>query len=118
MNRKITDYSLKVYKESANLFLICFIALIFGAGVPALLPLAFVNIVSRYITNRSLIQGYSSKIDGLGEEFNSITLIVMPFMLIFFPLVGCWMLVSNNYIYPTGLPNSFNFLDFLKGHFE
>lgn len=38
-------------------------------------------------------------------------------MVIFVPLIGEWMLVSNNYIYPSGLPISFTFLDFLKGHF-
>ena len=39
-------------------------------------------------------------------------------MLITFPLIACWMIVENSYIYPNGLPVTFHFLDFLKGHFD
>lgn len=67
MNRKITDFTLEVYKEASNLYLIVIMAMLFCAGIPATLPLATLNILSRYITNRSLLQSYSSKIDGLGE---------------------------------------------------
>ena len=45
------------------------------------------------------------------------TLLIFPFMLVLFPLVACWMIVENSYIYPNGLPNTFHFLDFLKGYF-
>jgi TRAP-type C4-dicarboxylate transport system permease small subunit len=67
MNRKITDFTLDVYKEASNLYLTVIMAMLFCAGIPAMLPLAMLNIVSRYIVNRSLLQTYSTKIDGLGE---------------------------------------------------
>ena len=58
----MTDYKLDVGKEASNLYLIVFMAMLFLTGIPALLPLAFVNILSRYLTNRSLLQSYSSKV--------------------------------------------------------
>ena len=58
----MTSYKLDVYKESANVYLIIVMAMIFGAGVPALIPLAFINLLSRYVTNRSLLQSNSSRI--------------------------------------------------------
>ena len=45
------------------------------------------------------------------------TLLLFPVMLIIFPLLGCWMVVENSAIYPSGLPTTFHFLDFLKGNF-
>ena len=116
MNLKMTDYKLDIGKEASNLYLIVFMALLFMAGLPALLPLALVNIWSRYLTNRSLLQSYSSKVEGLGEYFNSFALILFPVTLILCPLLGEWMLASNTAIYPNGLPTAFTFLDFLKGH--
>ena len=117
MNKKITDFKLDVYKEASNLYLILIMACLLHAGIPVVIPLAFLNILSRYITNRSLLQGHSSKIDGLSEDFSSMTLLIFPFMLVGFPLVACWMIVENAYIYPNGLPTTFHFLDFLKGNF-
>lgn len=38
-------------------------------------------------------------------------------MLIFFPVLGEWMVSSNAYIYPSGLPIDMSFLNFLEGHF-
>lgn len=58
----MTDFKLDVGKEASNLYLIVFMAMLFLTGIPALLPLAFVNILSRYLTNRSLLQSYSSKV--------------------------------------------------------
>ena len=115
MNRKITSFKLEVYKEAANLYLIVIIATIFCAGLPAILPAAMVNILSRYLVNRSLLQSHSSKIEGLGEEFNSLTLLLLPVILVCFPVIGEWMLISNSYIYPSGLSTSFDFLNFLSG---
>jgi hypothetical protein len=43
-----------------------FMVTLFMAGVPALLPLGFVSIFSRYTVNRMLLQGNSCKIEGLG----------------------------------------------------
>ena len=62
MNRKITDFRIEVYKEASNLYLIIVISALFNAGIPALVPLAWLNILSRYLTNRSLLQSHSSKI--------------------------------------------------------
>ena len=65
MNRKMTDFTLEVAKEAASLYLIIIMACIFWAGIPVLVPLAFLNIMSRYIINRSLLQNYSVRIAGL-----------------------------------------------------
>lgn len=44
----------------------------------------------------------------------SFSTMFLPFMIIIFPLIGCWMLVGNSYIYPNQLPMS---LPVLKGYF-
>ena len=62
----MTDFQLDVATEASNIYLIFIIAGLFCAGVPTLLPLAFLNILTRYITNRSLLQFNSSKVPGLG----------------------------------------------------
>lgn len=62
MNESITSYKLDVYKESANFYLIIIMTSMFYTGIPALLPLGFFNIFSRYIVNRSLLQNNSSRI--------------------------------------------------------
>lgn len=66
MNEEITSYKLDVYKEAANCYLVLTMCCLFCAGIPALIPLGFINILSRYITNRSLLQNDSSRIEGLG----------------------------------------------------
>jgi hypothetical protein len=66
MNQQITSYKLDVYKEASNLYLIIIMTCLFFAGIPALLPLGMINIFSRYVTNRSLLQSNSSRIEGLG----------------------------------------------------
>jgi hypothetical protein len=48
------------------MYLVIFMVAIFMAGVPVLVPLGFVSIFSRYTVNRILLQGSSSKIEGLG----------------------------------------------------
>lgn len=116
MNRKINSFQIDIVKEASNAYLVLIMAALFCAGIPALVPIALVNLVSRYLINRSLLQSYSSQVEGLGEGFSSITLIMFPVVLIFFPLIGEWMLISNNYIYPNGLPSDLSFLNFLEGH--
>ena len=114
MNRKITDFRLDVEKEAANLYLIVIMASLFWAGIPALVPLAFINILSRYIINRNLLQNHSTRVAGLGESFSGFTLILLPAILILFPMIDEWMLIANSYIYPYG---SFSFkLTFLTGY--
>ena len=80
---------------------------LFYAGVPVLLPLAYLNLLSRYLTNRSLLQNNSTRINGLGQEFASFTKTIIPLILIFCPLVGEWMLVGNSDLYPKALKMSF-----------
>jgi hypothetical protein len=115
MNNKMTDFKLDVANEAASLYLIIIMTCIFWAGIPVLVPLAFLNIMSRYIINRSLLQNHSVRIAGLSEEFNSFSLFVLPAILILFPPLAEWMIVANSYIYPSGLPISFS-LSFLQGH--
>lgn len=62
MNEKITSYKLNVYKEVSYLYMTIFMVTLFMGGVPALLPLGFFSIFSRYVCNRMLLQGSSSKI--------------------------------------------------------
>lgn len=66
MNQKITNYKLNVYKEAATMYLIIFMTAFFWVGIPVLVPLGFINIFSRYTVNRILLQGNSTKIQGLG----------------------------------------------------
>jgi hypothetical protein len=111
MNEQITSYKLDVYKEAANCYLILVMCSLFCAGVPVLIPLGFVNIFSRYVTNRSLLQNNSSRIEGLGEEFSSLTLGFFPMLLMASPLIGEWMLVANSNIYPNQLPMNFPYFN-------
>lgn len=98
MNREITEYSLDVYRETADLYLNVIMILLFFAGVPALLPLGLLNILSRYITTRSLLQNNSVRVDGLGEEFSSLSSTVLTICLVICPLIGEWMLIANTKI--------------------
>jgi hypothetical protein len=89
------------------MYLVIVMVMLFSAGIPALLPLGFIDIFSRYVTNRILLQSNSSKIEGLGEEFMSLSVHILPIMLVISPLIGEWMLVANSSIYPNVLPMSF-----------
>lgn len=62
MNEEITSYKLDIYKESANFYLVLVMCSLFCAGIPALIPLGFVNLFSRYVTNRSLLQNNSTRV--------------------------------------------------------
>lgn len=96
MNREIVSYKLDIYKEAANLYLILVMILVFFVGVPILLPIGFVNILSRYITNRSLLQKNSVRIDGLGQDFSQLSVTILTISMILFPLIGEWMLMGNS----------------------
>jgi hypothetical protein len=96
MNQKITSYKLNVYKEVSYMYMVVFMCALFWTGVPALVPLGFLSIFSRYVVSRILLQGSSSKIEGLGEQFMSLSLIILPIILIFCPIIGEWMLVANS----------------------
>jgi hypothetical protein len=107
MNEKMTSFKLDVYKEVANFYMVMVLCCLFCAGVPVLVPLALLNLFSRYITNRSLLQCNSTRIDGLGEEFVSFTRSIIPLIIIICPLVGEWMLVGNSDLYPSALSMTF-----------
>lgn len=66
MNEEITAYRLDIFQEAANFYLVIILCAMFGAGIPVLLPLGFLNLVSRYVADRSLLQYSSTRIDGLG----------------------------------------------------
>lgn len=70
-----------------------------SAGIPVLVPLGFLNLLSRYLTTRSLLQNNSSRIEGLGEDFSSLSFTLFAVILITCPMVSCWMLTANGYIY-------------------
>lgn len=107
MNSNITSYKLNIYKEVSYMYLVVFMCALFWAGVPALVPMGFISIFSRYVVTRILIQNDSSRIEGMGEEFMSFSLILLAIVLIICPLIGCWMLVANAQIYPDKLSMTF-----------
>jgi hypothetical protein len=84
--------------------MILFMSIFLSPGIPVLIPLAFLNLLSRYVTNRSLIQQDSTRVDGLGIIFNELAHTLLPILLILSSLNGCWMLTANSQIYPNILP--------------
>lgn len=70
----------------------------YSCGIPAMIPLAFVNLFSKYISNRSLLQTNSSRIEGLSLSFNSFPISSLPVILMLGCIVGCWQLTANSYI--------------------
>lgn len=87
---------------------------LFCVGIPVLLPIGMICLWSKYVTNRSLLQNNSSRIDGLGEDFSSLTLSLIPFIIILSPIVGEWMLTANYDIYNANLPMSFPYFQGLS----
>jgi hypothetical protein len=79
----------------ANLYLVLIMILIFFAGIPVLVPLGMLNILSRYIANRSLMQKNSIRVEGLGEDFTSLSSLILTLILIVIPLLGEWMVIAN-----------------------
>ena len=100
MNEKITSWKLNAFVEYSYFNLIVFICVFFCCGIPVLIPLGMINLLLKYIANRSLLQNNSSKIEGLSEQFNSFPHSLIPIMLVLSALVGEWMLTGNSFIYP------------------
>jgi len=78
------------------------------AGIPVLMPLAFVDLLSRYICNRSLMQQNSRRVDGLGIIFNQLPHNLIPALLILSTINAGWFLTANSSIYPSILPFTLN----------
>jgi len=74
-----------------------------SAGIPVIMPLAWLSLFSRYVTSRIIFQTISSKIEGLGEDFMAFPLTFMPVLLIFGSIFGCWMLTANDRLIPPNL---------------
>lgn len=104
MNEEITAYQFSPYKEYSAFIMILFMGVFLSPGIPVLIPLAFLNLLSRYVTNRALIQQSSTRVDGLGIIFNELPHTLLPILLFVTCLNGCWMLTANTQIYPNILP--------------
>jgi hypothetical protein len=103
MNTKITAFRYNLYVEFAYFNLITFMGVFLSGGVPAMIPLAFVSLLSRYITSRSIIQTLSSKIEGLGVDFMAYPMTFLPILIIFGSIFSCWMLTANSSLIPPSL---------------
>lgn len=103
MNEKITSFKYNIYVEFAYFNLITFMGTFLSGGLPVILPLAFLSLISRYITSRSMIQTMSSKIEGLGVDFMAYPFTFLPFLIIFGSLFSCWMLTGNEALRPPNL---------------
>lgn len=95
MNLEITSWKLQAADEFAMFNLIIFMSIFYSCGIPALIPLAFFNLLSKYISNRNLLQSTSSRIDGLSEAFNSFPITLLPLLLMIACVNGSWMLTGN-----------------------
>jgi hypothetical protein len=84
--------------------MIIFMAVLLSAGLPALIPLAFLDLTSRYVTHRSLLQHNSTRIEGLGINFNYLPHNLTTILLIVAGVNAGWMLTANSTIYPSKLP--------------
>jgi hypothetical protein len=104
MNEEITSFQFSPYKEYSAFIMILFMSIYLSPGIPVLIPLALLNLASRYITNRALIQQNSTRVDGLGILFNELPHTLLPILLFVSCLNGCWMLTANAKIYPNILP--------------
>lgn len=65
MNEKIISWKLNASDEYAYFNLVIFLALFYSGGIPVLVPLGFVSLFSKYVSNRTLLQSLSTRIDGL-----------------------------------------------------
>lgn len=106
LNKEMTDYQIDLINYLSEAMLIVFIGVVYCAGIPILLPLCLLSLISRYITAKALLLGYSSRIDGVTEDLNEISYILMPLASLFGCLMGIWMLTANSQIYPGVLPVS------------
>lgn len=91
--------------------MVIFMTFFLNSGIPILLPLAWANLASRYITNRLLIQYFSTRVDGLGVAFNELPHTLLPVLIIAGCVNGCWMLTANSTIYPDAMQFSISLGD-------
>jgi hypothetical protein len=84
--------------------MIFFMAVFLDAGIPALVPLALIDLFSRYLTNRSLLQHSSTRISGLGILFSDMSHTFITVTLALAGVNAGWMLTANGSIYPGVLP--------------
>ena len=103
MNEKIISFQLNIYVEYSYFNLITFMGLFLSPGIPAAMPLAFIALLSKYVTYRSILQKDSSKIEGLGVDFMAYPLTFLPLIIIIGPLFGGWMLTASEYLIPPNL---------------
>lgn len=86
--------------ETAYAFLVTFMCMIYCAGIPVIIPLGALSMISRYIVNKHMIINHSKRIDGLSENFNYLSVVILPFSVVFGCFIGIWMLTASSYIYP------------------
>lgn len=91
MNKEIVKFEIDVVGETAELFLIVFICLMYSGGMPAMIALGSINILSRYIINKYLIVNYSKRVEGLTESFSELSIGVLPWAIIISCFFGIWM---------------------------
>lgn len=103
MNNEIASYQVDVVGETAQLMLVVFISLLYSAGLPVMVVLGALNIISMYVSNKYLILRYSRRIEGLNEDFSSLSEGILPFSMLFSCLFGVWMLTASSYIYPSAM---------------
>ncbi len=58
----MTSFKFKLYVEYSYFNLVIAMGIILCGGIPTIIPLAFINLLSRYITSRNVLQTLSSKI--------------------------------------------------------
>lgn len=100
MNKQIAGYEIDVVSSLSSTYLIIFMTLMYNAGVPILVPLCLVDLLSRYITYKGLVLGFSSRIQGMTDIINSISYYVLPFACLISCLVGTWMFTASSQFYP------------------
>ena len=62
MNEKIVSFQVDVVNETAYVFLVTFMCMIYSAGIPIIVPLGAVSMISRYIINKHMIIHHSKRI--------------------------------------------------------
>lgn len=111
MNQDISSFEVDVVEETAQLFLVVFISLMYAGGLPVMVVLGAINIVSRYIANKYLILRYSKRIEGLTEDFSNLSIGILPIAMLISCLVAMWMFTASTYIYNTAMSVKIPFLD-------
>jgi hypothetical protein len=90
----------------------------YSAGLPVMIILGALNIISRYISNKYLILRYSKRIEGLTEDFSALSVGIIPFSILLSCLFGMWMFTASSYIYNTAMNVHIPFLDQYSNVFE